>query len=133
MTDNRMFWIVSAVAFCMLILIYPFTMVGGDEGRFVQDALRIGKGEIPIADYGTRAPILSFFIYSFTELFGRSLFVFRLPVILFSAVTAGFLFLLGKELFSRNTGLLASLIYASLPTTLWHNVVIKSEALEILL
>lgn len=131
--DWHIFFALSIFAFLLLLGIYPFTMVGGDEGRFVQDALRIGRGEIPIADYGTRAPILSFFINLFTELFGRSLFIFRLPVLIFSALTAGFIFLLGKELFSRTIGVVASLVYMSTPFTLWHYVVIKSEALEVLL
>ena len=133
MHDATIFVILVLVSFLAFLVVHPFTMVGGDEGRFVQDALRIGRGEIPIADYGTRAPILSFFINLSAELFGHSLFIFRLPVLLFSALTAGFIFLLGKELFSRNVGILASLVYASVPFTLWNNSVIKSEALSMLL
>ena len=94
LNDWHIFFLVSILAFFLLLTVYPFTMVGGDEGRFVQDALRIGRGEIPIADYGTRAPILSFFVNLSTALFGRSLFIFRLPVLLFSSLTAGFIFLL---------------------------------------
>lgn len=114
------------------LIVHPFTLVGGDEGRFVQDALRIGRGEIPIVDYGTRAPILSLFINISSEIFGRSLFVFRLPVMLFSAFSAGMIFLLGTLLVSRKVAIVAALLFALTPVTLWNNVVIKTEALTVL-
>jgi hypothetical protein len=132
MRDRHIFIILVLISFVGFLFVYPFTMVGGDEGRFVQDALRIGRGEVPIADYGTRAPLLSWFINAAVELFGRSLFVFRLPVILFSALTAGFIFLLGKEFFDKRVGVISALIFAFIPLTLWNNVVIKTEALATL-
>lgn len=133
MREVYIFFLLVVISFAAFLVVYPFTMVGGDEGRFMQDALRMGRGEIPIADYGTRAPILSWFINAFTIVFGRSLFIFRLPVILFSALTTGFLFLLGKELFSKNIGIIAALVFTLVPFTLWNNVVIKTEALATLL
>ncbi len=131
--DSSIFVFLVFLSFAAFFVVHPFTMVGGDEGRFAQDALRIGRGETPIADYGTRAPILSWFIYASTELFGRSLLAFRSPVIIFSSLTTGVLFLLGKELFSRNVGICAALLFALIPFTLYNNVVIKTEALATLL
>lgn len=126
------FFALTIISFVAFTLVYPFTLVGGDEGRFVQDALRIDRGETPIADYGTRAPILSWFIYVSSRLFGRSLFAFRLPVLLFSALTAGVLFLLGTLLVPRRVALTSALLFALTPITLWNNVVVKTEALTVL-
>ena len=133
LSDIQVALLLSFVAFVALILVFPFTMVGGDEGRFVQDALRIGRGEIPIADYTTRAPILSWFINLSAVLFGRSIFIFRIPVLLFSALCTGMLYLLGRELFERKIVIAGALIHALVPYTLWNSHFIKTESLTILM
>ena len=131
-SNARIFLALTVIALLASVGIYSSTLVGGDEGRFVQDALRISRGEVPIADYGTRAPILSWFVYASSQLFGPSLLAFRLPVILFSALTSGFLFLLGALLVSRKTAFISALLFSLTPITLWNNVVIKTEALTVL-
>ncbi|MDA1334863.1 MAG: glycosyltransferase family 39 protein [bacterium] len=134
MKHSNFFIFVSLVLFSFVALsaVYPLTLVGGDDGRFVQDALRIGRGEVPIADYSTRAPILSWALNFVTELFGRSIYVFHIPVMISTALTAGVIFLLGKELFSRTIGIFASLLYSLVPFVLWNAHVIKTEPLTIL-
>jgi len=130
---NLTFIVIIAAAFLLQLLVFPFTMVGGDEGRYALDALRIGDGEVPVADYTTRTPILLFLIFWSTQFFGLSLLSLRLPAILFSALTAGFIFLLGKELHSRKAGIISSAVYLLAPIVLWSNQLIKSENLAALL
>ncbi|MEK7643501.1 MAG: PQQ-binding-like beta-propeller repeat protein [Patescibacteria group bacterium] len=124
--------IICIVAFVAMMGIYSSTLVGGDEGRYILDASRIKSGEVPVADYTTRTPILLYGMYASVKIFGSSLFAFRLPVMIFSALTATGVFLLGSLLFSRTIGVLAGLLFALQPLTLWQGVVVKSEALTIL-
>jgi|GEM_PF-4005067 len=133
LSDIQVALLLSFVAFVALILVFPFTMVGGDEGRFVQDALRIGRGEVPIADYTTRAPILSWFINFVATLFGRSIFIFRIPTLVFSALCTGMLYILGREFFTRNIVVIGALLHALVPYTLWNSHFIKTESLTILM
>lgn len=130
---TTIFLSIVIVAFILHLIVFPVTMVGGDEGRYTLDALRIDEGEIPIVDYTTRTPILLFLMFASTKLLGLSLFALRLPVLLFSALTSGVLFLLGKELYSRRVGVFSASIYLLSPMILWGNQVIKSENLTVLL
>jgi len=127
------FLIIVSVALALHLIIFPTTMVGGDEGRYTLDALRIGGGEIPIADYTTRTPILLYLMFVSVKLFGLNLFALRLPMMLFSALTAGVLFLLGKELYSKRVGIISATVYMLAPMVLWSNQLIKSENLAVLL
>ncbi|MEK7576121.1 MAG: glycosyltransferase family 39 protein [Patescibacteria group bacterium] len=130
-SDTQIFIACFCVAITLSILAFPHTLVGGDEGRYVLDAMRFGRGEIPVADWSTRTPILLALIFVFTKILGASLFVFRLPILILSALSAGALFLLGKELFNKKIGLLASMLFAFNPYTLWAGQIIKSEIMTI--
>jgi 4-amino-4-deoxy-L-arabinose transferase-like glycosyltransferase len=132
MKDRTIFWVIVFLALAALFIVHPFTLINGDEGIYVQYASLLESGKIPIADYEARTPILLFLINFFTIIFGPSILVFRLPVIITTALSAGFLFLLGKELFSRKVGAIAGFLYGLNPYVLWSDSVIKSEMLTIL-
>jgi len=130
---NRIYFIlVFSVCFIVLVCIYPFTLVGGDEGLYAQRAMLLGKGMVPIADYAARAPVLLGLLWGAVKLFGSFIFTLRLPIIILSSLTAGFIFLLGKELFNYRTGLIAGFLYGLSPFNLWSGQLIKSEITAIL-
>lgn len=63
-------------------------------------------------------PPLSFIIvYQFIKLFGTSEFTARVPSALFGIATIPLVYLLGKEIFGREEGLISSFIIS---TSLWH-------------
>jgi len=128
LSDNRMAFVLFFILSLVLLLgAHQFSMVGGDEGRFVFDAIQIEKGQWPVADHTTRGPLLLTLIYWSAKVFGFSLLAFRLPGIVLTALTTALLFLLGKELFTRRIGIVAALIYAINPYTLWNDLIIKTE------
>lgn len=132
MRDSLIFFGVVFFAIVGYFVVYHFTLASADEGYYALDALKWGRFGIPIADYSSRAPMLLWLIRVSVGMFGPSLFTFRLPIILISSASAGFLFLLGSRLFSRKVGVVAGLLYAANPYILWNGQQIKTETLLIL-
>lgn len=132
MRDSLLFLSIVIFALIAQSVVFHFTMASADEGYYVMDALKWGRVGIPIADYSSRAPILLWLISFFVDTFGTSLFAFRFPIMLASAVSAGLLFLLGSRLFSRNAGIISGFLYAANPVVLWSGQQIKTEVLTVL-
>lgn len=135
MQSNRLILRNALVIFLGALLfhavVHPFVLVGGDEGRYAQDAMRVLGGEWPIADFTTRTPILLTVTAFSVKLFGMSLVSLRLPGILASALIAVFVYLLARSVWGERVGRWSVMLYILLPFTLWQNVVIKSESLTV--
>lgn len=132
MRDSFIFLGIVFFAVVAYFVVYHFTLASADEGYYVLDALKWGQYGIPIAGYSSRAPMLLWLLRVSVDTFGPSLFVFRLPIMLVSSISAGFLFLLGSRLFSRKAGIVAGFLYAANPYILWNGQQIKTEVLLIL-
>ena len=66
------------------------------------------------------APLYWIALHFWVKIFGFSEFSLRLPSMLFSFLTTGVVFLLGKELFNRKTAILATLLIVLSPFHLWY-------------
>lgn len=74
-----------------------------------------------IADAYFRAPLYPFFLALLYRIFGVDFFVVRLVQAVLGAVSCGLLFLLGKRLFDRRTGLAAGLLMALYPLFIYFD------------
>ncbi len=74
-----------------------------------------------IADAYFRAPLYPFFLALLYRIFGVNLFVVRLVQALLGAVSCGFLFLIGKRLFNRRSGLAVGLLMAVYPLFIYFD------------
>ncbi len=64
---------------------------------------------------------IRFFLALLYKIFGVNLFVVRLVQALLGAVSCGFLFLIGKRLFNRRSGLAAGLLMAVYPLFIYFD------------
>jgi len=82
--------------------------------------------EVYSAHYATypwdnwNAPLYWIVLHFWVKIFGFSEFSLRTPSMLFSFLTTGIVFLLGKELFNRKTAILATLLIVLSPFHLWY-------------
>ena len=124
--------LIGAFAIVLQGIIFPYTLIGGDEGRYAQDAMRLVGGEWPIADFTTRTPLLLMLIAFSVQLFGVSIITLKLPLLLVHALTCVLMYIVGREYFSERIGRIAGILYGSIPYTLWNGALMKSESLAIL-
>lgn len=100
-------------------------VINADEGNYLYDAYLISKGLTPFKDFLTRSPAFVYMLSFFVGALGNTLIAGRLLSIIAALTTTYFIFKIGTELYKPNIGLLASLIYAIAPfSVFWHSSVI---------
>lgn len=78
----------------------------------------IGYAQYPWGNWN--APLYWIFLHYWVKIFGISEFSLRFPSLLFSFLSVVLIFLLGKELFNKKVGILASLLIGLSPFHLWY-------------
>ncbi|MBA7708339.1 hypothetical protein ES703_117237 [subsurface metagenome] len=115
-----------------LVNIALHSWVGTDEGRLLYDAALVMQGKLPMVDIAARAPLLVYAIVLSQKVFGVSLFAGRFVSVLSVLISAFLIYLLGKEIHGKKTGLLASFIFIFYP---WIQsfLSVQTQPLQILL
>ncbi|MFC1517402.1 ArnT family glycosyltransferase [Candidatus Margulisiibacteriota bacterium] len=90
-----------------------------------------GKGYVlpGIGQTAYRLPLLPMLIAFLYKLFGMHEFIIRIFISLLDSLLVGGIFLLGKKIYSQNTGLFAGLIYAVSPFAIGECLHISTEVL----
>jgi len=117
-------WLIAIISLSTAISAYlalniPTTT---DEGLFVYQAYQILNGAIPFREVYTQAPVFLWSLSIFVRIFGYNIFAGRMLSIFMSAISILFVFLIGKELYSKRVGLLASAVFAFGPTIIFHDL-----------
>lgn len=110
--------------------ILPIT---NDEGAYLYDTLNIRNGLIPLGNFLTKSIPFIYLLTLSQYLFGNSLIVGRMLVILIAMLSSLFLFLLTKELFGKRVGYVAAAIYWIFPLIAAYTSLIHTEPLQTLL
>lgn len=87
---------------------FPF----GDPEYFDQWALSISSGNIVGEEVFFKAPLYPYVLAIFYKIFGHNLIIPRILNILFDSFSIYFVYLIGKRIFNRKTGVIASIIAA---------------------
>jgi len=111
------------------ILIWSLPIIN-DESMYFQDASQILQGLMPFRDYLSRAPGLIYLLALFLKIFGFHLWTGRLLSIFSALLTAFFLYLIGRKLFSEKTGLIAAGFYLLFPICLVNTTYLLTEPLQ---
>lgn len=98
-----------------------------DEGLYLYDAKVALQGPRPAFDFNSRSPLYHYFLGYVMEVFGYSLVVARSFVIGTSAVTAVFIYLIGRDLFDDVVGVGAAAVFMLSPYFAYWNHIIKTE------
>ena len=123
-------WNYSILLFLVLlacfIIRYYYASISNlnlDEGNGLYDANLILQGKIPFKDYTTRAPGYLGTLTLFIKIFGYSMMTTRLLAIIADVVICLFIFKIGKELYNKNVGLVAALIYSLSPFFIYNDII----------
>jgi len=78
-------------------------------------------------------PLYYMFLHYWIALFGESAFSLRMPTVLFSTASIILIYVLGKILFNKNTGLLAALIFSLSYYQIYYSQEARAYSLMVLL
>ncbi len=115
------------------LALLPMRWINPDEGAHLLDARLMLQGLVPLVDFGSKQPFYIAGLALAIKLFGVTLWVGRLFIVLCHMATVWLLYLLMRRLVSQRAGLLAAALYALLPFFVVWGVVVKTEPLAILL
>ncbi len=129
---NYSFNIYFILLLCFVVRLYSANTIwmNPDEGTWLYDASLVLKGYTPFADYASRDPLYLLLLLPFIEFFGNTLLAGRLLSVIFEVGSTFMIFLIGKKLYNKNIGLLASLIYTISPIFIFWNSILKTEPIQ---
>ena len=107
--------------------------VNGDEGAHLMDVRLALNGLVPEVDFGARQPLYVYAYVPFLQLFGDGYLAGRVMPLLATVLAGWVLYLIGRRLWDRTTGLCAAALYLCAPTIFMNSTVVKTEPLAILL
>ena len=90
-----------------------------DEGSTAYQAYRVFLGDVPQRDFLANYPPFLYFYLPWYKLFGYNLLSFRMVSVLCGAIIILLLYLIGRDLAGKKVGLVAALIYAVSPPTIY--------------
>jgi len=89
--------------------------VGTDEGRLLYDSSLVLQGKVPMVDFVCRSPLLVYIIALSQIVFFASILAGRIVSVI-SVLISGFLiYMIGKQIHTQKTGLVASFIFVFYP------------------
>lgn len=130
MTYKKLLPVVVLSVVLRLYIAWVFPL-GGDEGVLAYDSMVMSSDNMPFRDYMSRDAVPVLLYHPLT--YFHSLYVMRLLSIAFAVVASYFVYLIGKELFSERTGLLASAVFLLEPFSLFQLSPVMAQSIVVLL
>ena len=108
------------IFFTFFLLLFFFLRIYkiGTHDLWYDEVATVGYAQYPWSNWN--APLYWIVLHFWIKLFAVSEFTLRLPSALFSFLSLIIIFLLGKELFNKKTGIIASVIMGLSPFHLWY-------------
>lgn len=114
-------------------VIINYEWIDTDEGNYLYDAKLLLEGARPFEDFYLKDVMYISILALFGKIFGFSLLIGRLLSMVFSLVTAIFLYKIGSMLHDKKIGLIACIIYIFMPFTLFWDGLIREYTLLMML
>ena len=111
----RIIFILSLILIMQFALRLPFLNepLEGDEGAYAYMGQRVLANDVPYRDFFDHKPPAVYYIYAvILKLLGQTIFSIRFATAVLGLLTAFFVFLAGRELFSETFGLISAFLYA---------------------
>lgn len=119
--------ILIGVLFVLLVAIFKMPVLNlpavGDETAYINGALSIYQNKFnPFVEYWSYKPPFLFILAAFAyKLFGFSIVISRMIIVLFSSLAIYFTFLLGTAIYNRIVGIWAALLLFISPLFFTHS------------
>ena len=118
---------ITAIALLALLLLRLAAILVSDVDLYADEAQYWRWSTDPAWGYYSKPPMIAWVIGLSTSLFGSAEWAIRLPAPILHTVAAGALFLLGRDMDSARTGMLAALGYALMPGVIMSSSVISTD------
>lgn len=133
--DTRPWWLVG-IALVSAAVVFPglgAMDIWHDEAASLHFA-RLPWSELPgaLGERDNHGPAYFALLHLWTDLFGGSPTVVRLPSVIATVLTSCVVALLGERLHGRRAGIGAGLLFATSPLLLWHAQEVRFYALAVL-
>lgn len=109
------------------------------RGLWLDEATSVAQARLPFREmlldlvtYDVHPPLHHALLWVWVRLFGASEFSVRAPSVIAGTLLVPALYLLGRELYDRRTGLVAALLGAIAPTAVWYSQEARMYALWML-
>lgn len=125
--SRRFLWVlgVGAVAYVTLALLQSSDL---DEGVYLLAAVQIAHGQLPFVNFVGIEPVVPYYLSAGVLLFGPSLVVARLQLVLLVLATSAGIYLIARSQHSEGAGLLASGLFLFSPLSLYYSSVVILES-----
>jgi 4-amino-4-deoxy-L-arabinose transferase-like glycosyltransferase len=130
--EHLPFIILLVVAAVLYVAVASVQWYAIDEGSYLDAANTVVSGGVPFHTFAAREPVMIYYLSAGVSLFGPSLFVARLQIILVDMLTAVGVYLLGRELGGKNAGLAAAGIFLFNPFDVYSFTTVLLEPLAAL-
>ncbi len=127
---HRRFLLVLIVGGLLQFLVTFYWPSQLDEGEYLQAAILIVHGGVPMVTFAGREPLLMYYLAAGILLFGPSLTVARGMIVVANLVTAGSIYLVARRLLSVEgelVGILAAGAYLMSPYGLFFDTIVWEE------
>jgi len=125
--------LIILLGFAAKYIIINYEWIDTDEGNYIYDAKLLLEGARPFEDFYLKDVMYISILALFGKIFGFSLIIGRLLSIIFSLVTAIFVYKIGSMLHDKKTGLVACIIYIFMPFTIFWDSLIREYTLLMML
>lgn len=124
---------VLLAALVLRLVLIQYRWVNPDEGAHLMDGLLASRGLIPGGDFGARQPLYVYVIALFVRVFGADYQWVRLFPVLATVGTGWFVYLIGRDLFDHETGVVAAILHLFLPFSVFLSLNTKTQMLTVFL
>jgi 4-amino-4-deoxy-L-arabinose transferase-like glycosyltransferase len=105
----------------------PAVAVSWDTGVYVSDSLQILNGGIPLVDYPSRSPLFHHYLAMWLKLFENNVLGARIAVMATAVGVAILVYVMGREVHSRNAGLIATALFLFTPISALYGITVKTQ------
>ena len=103
-----------------------------DESSYLYDTLNIRNGLIPLKDFLTKSLPFIYLLTLSQSIFGNSIFVGRLLMIVISLFTSLLLYFFARDMLGKKIAIISGLIYWAFPLIAAYTTQIHTEPLQVL-
>ena len=125
--NHLLFFLIAATAIRLYYISFGF--LSSPEFLFFDEAQYWTWSKNLDLGYYSKPPMIGWLIAAFTSVCGDSIFCIKLPSPILHFFTALVVYLIGRDLYDKQTGIWASLIYITLPGTSLSSSFISTDSL----
>jgi len=125
--SGRFLWVLAVGALVYIALAF-LQSSDLDEGGYLLAAVQIAHGQLPFVNFVGIEPVVPYYLSLGVLLFGPSLLVARLQLVVLVLATSAGIYSIGRSQHSEGAGLLASGLFLFSPLALYYNSIVILEA-----